>query len=101
MEMVARPVRATLPSTWWWNSATPSSVAAKRMKSTGMPTRDGPSAPGAASASGEAKKANKPARRCRRRSSNSDFINSPKGQSAGILASLMQEPGLRMEADFG
>ena len=77
MEMVARPVSATF-STWWWNSATPSSVAAKRMKSTGMPATVGPSVPGAASASGEAKKANKPARRCSRRSSNSDFIKFSK-----------------------
>src|SRR5215208_1335554 len=45
MVMTASPVRATC-SVFLWKSATPMSVSANRMKSTGIPKRAGPSARG-------------------------------------------------------
>ena len=38
--IASSPVTATR-SVWWWNSATPASVSANRMKSTGTPATAG------------------------------------------------------------
>ena len=51
--ITASPVRA-IRSVWWWNSATPASVSANRMKSTGMPASSGGLACVAATATGAA-----------------------------------------------